>query len=169
MKRVIQIILLLVVLGAGAWLWRAIFPSDEARIVKLLTGLAESATFPAGEGNIGRVRRIDRLTSSLTPDISVRMTPLGGRAMEISGRDEVMQAAMAARGAATSIKVEFLDIKVQSVDSAAGAAEAVLTAKIQAGTDHDFGVQPLKINLRKDKDFGWRISRIESTRILNPD
>ena len=68
-----------------------------------------------------------------------------------------------------TFQVEFLDIKVQSVDSAAGAAEAVLTAKIQAGTDHDFGVQPLKINLRKDKDFGWRISRIESTRILNPE
>ena len=76
---------------------------------------------------------------------------------------------MAARGAATSIKVEFLDIVVTSIDRPAGAADAVLTAKIQAGTDSDFGIQPLKVSLRKDKEFGWRISRVESTRILNPE
>ena len=169
MRRAFQIILLLVALGAGPWLWKTVFPSDETRILGLLKALADDATLPAGEGNIGRIRRIERLTSALTPDIAIRVTPFGSRSVEISGRDEVMQAAMAARGAATSIKVEFLDIVVNSVDRAAWAAEAVLTAKIQAGTDRDFGIQPLKISLRKEKEFGWRISRIESTRILNPE
>jgi len=168
-RRAFQIILVLVALGAGAWLWKTVFPSDETRILGLLKALADDATLPAGEGNIGRIRRIERLTSALAPDVAIRVTPFGSRSVEISGRDEVMQAAMAARGAATSIKVEFLDIVVNSVDRAAGAAEAVLTAKIQAGTDRDFGIQPLKISLRKDKEFGWRISRIESTRILNPE
>ncbi len=169
MRRAFQIVLLLAALGVGALLWKAVFPSDEARILRLLKDLADDATLPAGEGNIGRIRRIERLTSALTPDIAIRVTPFGSRSVEISGRDEVMQAAMAARGAATSIKVEFLDIVVSSIDRAGGAADAVLTAKIQAGTDQDFGIQPLKISLRKEKEFGWRIARIESTRILNPE
>ncbi len=169
MRRVFQIVLVLVVLGAGAWLWKTVFPSDQARILSLLKALANDATLPAGEGNFGRIRRIERLTSSLSPDVAILVAPFGGRSVEISGRDEVMQAAMAARGAATSIKVEFLDIVVTSIDPSAGAADAVLTAKIQAGTDRDFGIQPLKVSLRKDKEFGWRISRIESTRILNPE
>lgn len=167
MKRVFQALLAVVLVAVGVFLWRALFPSDEALIRKLLAGLADTASLPASEGNIGRMRRIDRLSSVFTPDIVIRFTPLGERAMEISGRDEIQQAALAANGAARSIKVEFIDMRVTEVDGAAGKGTAELTAKIQAGNDRDFGIQPLRVTLKKEKDFGWRISRIESFRALN--
>ncbi len=169
MRRGPRIVLFLFALVASVMLWKWAFPSDESRIRKLLVGLAETATFPAGEGVIGRARRIDRLTSAFTPEISIRFAPPNDNVIELSGRDQVQQAAMAAGGAAKSLRIDFIDIKVESVDGAAGVADAVLTAKIQAGTDRDFGIQPLRIALRKDKDFGWRIHRIESFRALNPE
>lgn len=167
MKRILQTVLAVAAIAAGIFLWRVLFPSDETRILKLLSGLADTASLPANEGNIGRVRRIERLSSAFTPDIVIRFTPLGDRAFEISGRDEIQQAAMAARGAAQSVKIDFIDIRVTEADGAAGKGTAELTAKIQAGNDRDFGIQPLRITLKKEKDFGWRISRIESFRALN--
>jgi hypothetical protein len=168
-KRGFQTILAVAALAAAVLLWKWAFPSDETRIRKLLAGLADTASLPAGEGTIGRARRIDRLTSALTPEISIRFAPPNENVIALSGRDSVQQAAMAAIGAAKSLKVDFIDIKVDSIDSAGGVADAVLTAKIQAGADRDFGIQPLKIALRKDKDFGWRIHRIESFRALNAE
>jgi hypothetical protein len=168
-KRALQILLAVVLLAAGFWLWRVLFPSDEARILRLLQQVAESVSAPPGEGNIGHVRRINRLIGFLTPDVTIRFAPMSDRGLELNGRDELQQAALAARGMNSALKVEFLDPQVVPVATGADTAEARLTAKVQAGNDRDFGIQPLRIELRKDQEFGWRIQRVESFRALKPE
>jgi hypothetical protein len=168
-KRVAQVALVLVLMAGGVWLWRTLFPSDEAQIQRVLLGLASAASMDGGEGNISRIRRVDRVTDRLTPDVVIRFAPEGRRGVVFNGRDEVLGAAVAAGRTGRSVVVEFVDIDVSPVPSGAESATAVLTAKVQVVGERDFGVQALRVELSKEKSFGWRLKRLESFNPLSKE
>jgi hypothetical protein len=161
-KRVAQLGLVLVLVVGGFWLWRSMFPSDESQIQRVLLELASAASMNGGEGNISRIRRVDRVTDCLTSDVVIRFAPEGGRGVVFNGRDEVQGAAVAAGQTGRSVVVEFVDIDVAPVASGAESAKAVLTAKVQVVGERDFGVQALKVEMAKDKGFGWRLKLLET-------
>lgn len=169
MKRILQVLLLVVLAGGAFWLWRTLFPSDETQIRRRLAELAEVASISGDEGNIARIRRLDQLSRCLTPDVVVRYVPDGGRGATFNGRDEIQSAAAAAPQLVRSVKVEFVDVDVEPVPSGSETARASLTAKVQVAGERDFGVQAMKVELAKDKDFGWRLKRLETFRPLSQE
>lgn len=166
-KRIVQGLLAVLIVAAGVWLWRVFFPSDETQIRKVLLELADAASVQGGEGNIARLSRVNRILGCLTPDVTIRFAPEGGRGIELNGRDEIQAAAVAAPQGGRSIAVEFIDIDVTPVASGAETADAVLTAKVQVTGERDFGVQALKVGLAKDQEFGWRLKRLETFQPLS--
>jgi hypothetical protein len=168
-KRVVQLLLAGLIVAGGVWLWRVLFPSDETQIRKVLLELASAATTKSGEGNIAKVRRVDRILGCLTPDVVIRFAPGRARGVVLNGRDEIQGAAMALTQTGRAVIVEFIDIDVAAVPAGAEAATALLTAKVQVVGERDFGVQALKIGLAKEKDFGWRLNRVESFNPLSKE
>jgi hypothetical protein len=168
-KRVVQALLAGLIVAGGVWLWRALFPSEETQIRRVLMELASAATTKPGEGNIAKVRRVDRILGCLTPDVVIRFAPEGARGVVMNGRDEIQGVAMAAAQTGSAVVVEFIDIDVTPVPSGAETATALLTAKVQVVGERDFGVQALKIGLAKETDFGWRLKLVESFNPLSKD
>jgi hypothetical protein len=166
-KRIVQGLLAIVVVAGGLWLWRVMFPGDETQIRRVLLELAEAASVQGGEGNIARLSRVNRILGCLTPEVEIRFAPEGGRGIELTGRESIQAAAVAAPQGGRTIQVEFIDIDVTPVPSGAETAEAVLTARVQVSGEREFGVQALKVDLAKDQEFGWRLKRLETFQPLS--
>lgn len=54
MKWTLRIVLPAILIGLGVWLWFYLHPSPQEAIRRQLKGLAEVASFEAGEGLISR-------------------------------------------------------------------------------------------------------------------
>jgi len=153
-------------LAAGV-LWLAythFFPNDEKLIRRTLARLATTASVPANPTPLGNLRAANALQDFFTPEVEVEVdVPIEGR-HTFTGREELIQAAVAARNNYRGLTVEFLDVNV-AVAAGHQEATAELTAKATQPGDAEIHVQEMKLQLRK-KDDAWRIWRAESVRTL---
>ena len=161
----LRIFLLAVLVGLGLWGWRAWFPGPEAVIRKRLTELARAASFSASEGALAKLANAQTLTAFCTPDVEITVDIPGRSRQTFSGRDELLQAAVAARSAVPGLNVEFFDILV-TVAPDQNSAEANLTAKGKVSGEKDFYVQELKFLLKK-VEGQWLIFQVETVRTLS--
>ena len=164
MKIFIRICLAAAVIALGFWLWTLVFPGPEKIIRKRLTKVAALLSYDSKEGQIARLANVNQLAGFFSSDVTVIVdTPARSR-HEISGRDELTQAAMGARMALSGLRVEFLDLNVTlSPDNSE--ATVALTGEARVSGDRDLFVQELKFVLRKI-DGDWLIVRIETVRTL---
>ena len=100
-----------VLVALGFWGWRVFFPSPEAMIRKRLSELAKAASFSSNDGLLAKAWNASILGEFFTPDVQVTLDVPGAQ-HTISGRDELLQAAVGARTAVSSLTIEFPDIKV---------------------------------------------------------
>jgi hypothetical protein len=158
-------ILLIALAAVGFWLWTVFFPSPEHVIRKQLDQLALSVSFASNEGSLAKAINSERLTGFFTPDVEIMVDVPGHSQHTLHGRDELLQAAMAARGMAGSLSVEFLDINVTLAPDKMSAV-VNLTAKGRAGTERDMLVQELKFSMKKVKR-DWLIYQVETVKTLS--
>ena len=162
---VIRGVLLLAIAGVGYWIWTMLFPSPESVIRKQFNLLAQSVSFSSNEGALAKALNAERLTGFFTPDVEITVDVPGHSQHTLHGRDELLQAAMAARGMAGTLSVEFLDINV-TVSPDKTSATVNLTAKGRAGSERDLLVQELKFLLKKvNRD--WLIYQVETVKTLS--
>ncbi len=163
-KWLIRLIAAGVLIGLGIWLYGILFPGPEKIIRKRLSQIAQTASFDSDEGTIVRMAKVEHLASFCAPDVECIIdTPDIGQ-HTFSGRNELTQAAMAARSTAASLHVRFLDIAVTiAPDNQNGTAE--LTAEISRPGEKDFGVLELRFTFRK-VGSDWLISKIETVKTL---
>lgn len=166
MKKLSNIILLLVLLGLGYWLWTVFFPNPQQVIRNRLDKVARLASFSPGEGNISRVSKIQRLGLLFADDVEVMIDVPGADIQTIKSRQELMQAAMAAPRFASGLKAEFLDMNIE-LGSDAQSAIVDLTLKAKVTGETDLIVQELKFTMKKIKN-DWLITRVETVKTLKP-
>jgi hypothetical protein len=158
-------IFLLAALAAVGWLaWTLLYPDPKTVIQHRLTKLAEIASFPPDEGNIRRVANIEKMGSFFTEDAQVMLDIPGVEVHTISGRQELMQMALAAKGLDGGLKAELLDPDIQ-INSGNQSALVDVTLKARAGRDTDLIVQELKFTL-KQTNGDWLITRVETVQTL---
>lgn len=165
MQKSVRILAALVLIGAGIWAWRVLFPSPEVVIQRRIAALAKVASFPAHEGTLGRVADVDRLTGFFTPDVVLTADVPGHGTHTIDNRPDLLQAAMALRSNLDGLKIEFLDVNVK-LGADKQTATADLTAKASVPGQSDFQVQEFNFMFKK-VDGKWRIYRIESVKTLS--
>jgi hypothetical protein len=164
--RILVRTLLFAALGALAvWLWIVFHPSPEKVIRKQLLELAETASYPAGQGSIARLASAEKLSSFFSPDAILIVTVPGARSREIVGRGEIMQAALAARSVASEVTVKFVDF-VFTINPDAKTAEVKLTATIKYPREQDFVPQAFRFYLREIDDK-WLITKVEPFEVLS--
>ena len=163
-KWVVRAVLAIVCVGIGFLAWRLFFPNHERIIRKQLTELAQLCSFPPNQPPLTALKDCQRAASFCTPDVEIIVNVPNYPMEKISGRDDLLQKAIAARGFTGGLKVDFLDIAVQ-VAGDKKSAVATLTGKARLGGEKDFFLQELKFTFKRvDRD--WVISRVETVRSL---
>lgn len=164
MKILFRVLLLIVALALGLWLWTVLFPSPEKIIRKRLAEAARLASFGPKEGLIARGVNVQRLVSLFASEVEITLDLPRGSRHAIAGQEEIRLAALGARENLRSLRVEVLDPDVTlSSDRQSAAVSAVV--KVHIPGEKDFAVQEVKFTLKKVKK-DWLIFRVETVRTL---
>ena len=153
-----------VLVALGFWGWRVFFPSPENVIRKRLGELAKAASFSTNEGLLATAFNASMLGGYFTPDVQVTVD-VPGTQHTLSGRDELLQAAVGARSQVGSLSIEFPDIKVV-VAPGRDTAVVNLTARGKIAGQRDSYLQELRLRMVKIKRE-WLINQIETVRTLS--
>jgi hypothetical protein len=162
--RLVNLLLIAAACGIGVFLWLHFFPNEEKRIRKCLDGLAEAVSFSAGGSLAATAVASERLRDLLAPEVAVDVEMPGGGHESMSGRAEIVQAAMGVRQHLRGLKVEFLDVQIQ-LEPDDNRALCSLTAKATQPGDRDFVVQEMKLEFVK-QDGQWRLLKAAAIRTL---
>lgn len=165
MKLAVRLILVLLAVAAGFWLWSVLFPSPEKAIRQHLEKTARAASFKANEGPMDRLGKIGEFGKCFSPDVEVKFESPGGGSQSLSGRNDLMRAAGGARTQASALQVDFLDASVV-VAPDRQTATVDLTVRATIPGDRDFFVQEMKLYLKKS-GRSWLIIRAETVKTLS--
>lgn len=165
MKWVRRVLLGLVLLALGFWLWSVLFPGPEKIIRKRLAALAADASFAGNEGPMVRAAKIARILGFFSLDAEITFEAPGRGGQSLRGREDIRQAALAAHSNLSSLKVEFLDVNVTLAPDKQSAV-VDLTARGRAGGDPGTFVQEMKFTFQK-LDGKWLIIRVETVKTLS--
>ena len=165
MKRwLVRLGLLAGLLALGFWGWGVLFPGPEQVIRRRLDALARAATIAPNETPLARLYRAQKLGEFFTPGVEVAVEMRGYAPHNLSGRDELVQAAAAARSAVGSLTVELMDVHV-TLAADKQSALVNLTAKVNLLGESAPQPQELKVNFKK-VGSQWLIDRAETVRPL---
>ena len=154
---------LLVALGVVAfWLWRILVPTQEEIIRKRLLQIAQVASFSGKESPLAKLGNAQQLANFCAPDAEIAVE-IPGHTQTITGQEEIRQAALGARTAVSSVRIEFLDVNV-AIDLGKQSAVAHLTAKGRVQGEQV--VQEMKFIFRKIEGK-WLIQRVETVKTLS--
>jgi hypothetical protein len=160
----IRIILAAALAAVGFWAWNVWFPNPEKIIKKHLDEMAKAASFSSDQGIVAKAWNASSLAEYFTPDVEV-LLDVPGVQHTISGRDELMEAAMGARRVVKSLRVTLPDIKV-TVSPDKGSAEVYVTGEARVPGEKEFFLQELRLRLIKIKR-DWLIKRVETVKTLS--
>ncbi|MCU0785936.1 MAG: nuclear transport factor 2 family protein, partial [Verrucomicrobia bacterium] len=165
MKIASRLVLFAAFTALAVWLWTVLFPSPEKIIRKQLAEVARCASFVANEGPLARAGNVAKLAGYFSADAQLSFDVPGHGPHALTGRDEIIQAAMGARSAVGALVVEFPDVNV-TLATDKQSATVDLTAKAKIPGERDFYVQEMKFTLKK-KDGDWLIIRVETVKTLS--
>jgi hypothetical protein len=164
MKSLFRLLLLVGLLALGYWAWTVLFPSPQKVIHDRLVKMVQLASFPANQGNLSRVANIQRLGTYFTDEIEVVMDVPGVGTHTFNRREEVTQAAMAAKSAVSSVQADFVDIEIVIAPSKE-TASANLTLRATVNGQKDLIIQELKFSLKKING-DWLVNKIQTVKTL---
>ncbi|HEX3988859.1 MAG TPA: hypothetical protein VHZ30_05460, partial [Verrucomicrobiae bacterium] len=110
MKIAARIVIAALVAAAFVWLWGVVFPSADKVIRKRLAETARAASFDPSQSALSRMAGAQPLQYFFATNVEINIDLPGHQARQMSGRDEILQAALAARGSLESVKVTFPDV-----------------------------------------------------------
>lgn len=157
-----RLLLLALAVAAGWWLWSVLFPSPKRVIQSRLKEMAQLASVSPNEAPLARLANANKLVSFCSEGVELAVDVPGRSLQRVSGRDELLQAALMARSTLPGMTVEFLDIEVL-LQPDGQSAIADLTAKVKVPTDRDYYLQELKFQFQRVNGH-WLIRRIETVK-----
>jgi hypothetical protein len=146
------------------WLWGVFFPNPDKVIRKRFAEIARAASFAPGQSYLSRLAGAQRLSDFFATNVEIDIDIPGHQRRQLTGREELLQAALSARATLDGLKVTFPDISL-NIEPDKEAATADLTAEAQLAGDADLDVQELKFELRKTGNQ-WLVTRVQTLQIL---
>jgi hypothetical protein len=165
MKRVVQFLLVVAMAGLAYWLWTVFFPSPEQVIRSRLNALARTVSFDSRGGLLSQALTAEKIADFFTTDADIEIDVSGYPKTSLQGRDEVQQAAMAARSRLTALKVGFVDMNVK-LDPDGQGAKVDVTGNATVPGEKDISAQEFNFVLKK-VDGKWQISHVETVKTLS--
>jgi hypothetical protein len=143
---------------------RHFFPDDEKTIRRRLTSLAESLSVPEHPTTTGNLAAGERLRDFLAAEVEVDVEVPGEGRHTFSGRQDVIGAALAARGSLGGVSVQFIDVLV-TLGANRETATVDLTVRATPPPPREFFAQEVRLSLRKE-GRPWRILKAETVQTL---
>ena len=159
MKLFRRLFLFTLLLAIGGWVWAALFPNPKAVIRSQILKLARLASFSPNEGNINRLAQHHQFSALFSEEARVAVEASGDVPHYFNGREELMNAVMAARSLVNTLKAEFFDLNIE-MGPRNQSALVDLTARADVNGQPGSYVQELKFTFRKT-DGNWLITRVE--------
>lgn len=163
MKYFVRLVFLVLLLALGFWAWRVFFPNPQKIIHQRLDKLARLASFGPHEGNISNVAAVEQLRALFAKSVEVSLN-VPGESQTFNDRDELMQAALAARSTLSSVKIQFEDVNI-GLSSGDQSSVVSLTVKASVNGEQDAIVEQFKIIFKKING-DWLITQIETVNAL---
>lgn len=165
MKIIFRVVWLAALAALVIWLWTVLFPSPEKIILRRLDKVARDVSFAANEGALARLAGAENLAGYFATNVEVNINTREGDRQDFVGRDQITQAAVAARSQLGSLDVKFLDVNLLVAPNKQSAT-ADLTVDANVSGQPDAVVQEVKITLQKIGGQ-WLITRVETIRVLS--
>jgi hypothetical protein len=154
-----------VVAALCVWIGLTLFPSPQKVIRKNLQHLARSVSFSPTEGALARLAHAQNLADFFSTNVEVNLDIPGHGGRRFADRDEIVQAALAARSAMNALTVEFPNIAINlGPDKQTASAELTMSARVS--DERDTIVQEMKFTLEKINGQ-WLITRVQTVRVFS--
>jgi hypothetical protein len=164
MKWFVRLILLAALMALAVGSWRFFFPAPQKIIENHLLKLARLASFSSRDGNFKRLADNERIGFLLARNLHVALHLPDGRNETFDNREELLQAAMAARAAVKDLQAQFTDIGI-SLAPDRQSAVALLTLKAKIGGEPDWDIEELRFTFKKTNE-DWLITGLETVKLL---
>ena len=164
MKNLLRLVLLVILIALGFWVWNILFPNPQKIIRHRLNKLALLASFSSGEGNFSRIANVQQMGTYFTDNAEITVDIPGVESHTFNGRAELVQAAMVVRTTVNGVSAEFVDINID-MGSNNQSAMVDLTLKAKVGGERDAVIQELKFTFKRIKG-DWLISRVTTVQTL---
>jgi hypothetical protein len=164
MKVLVRLLFLASAIALGFWTWNILFTNPKTAIRNRLKQLGDLASYSGHEGNISTITSIEKLGRFFTENAKVVVDIPGGESHTFDNRDELMQAALAARSGVNNAQVKFLDPNIE-MDSGGQSALVDVTLQVKIDSDAEAIVQELKFTIKKIKG-AWLITHVETVKTL---
>jgi hypothetical protein len=162
-SRLFSLVVVATLAAAGLCGWRAWSPGPEKAIRQRLGELARTASFGPNEGLLARKLNCDKLAGFFADDAEVRVE-LDNVVENLKGREKLRDAALGARSAVGSLKLDFRDVNV-ALGADRQSAEVDLTAMGKVPGEPDPEVCEFKLLLKRIGG-DWMIRRVETVKTL---
>jgi len=164
-KIALRVILLLLVVALGVWLWRYFHPSPQEAIRRRLADVARAASYTEPGGMIARAAKAQKLAGYFATEVSILIDVPDQSHHEAASRDEIMRSAIGMRNVFRSFQVQLLDPNI-TVGGDQKSASVDLTLRVETPGDQYLIVQEIKCILRQ-VEGEWIILRVETVKTLN--
>jgi hypothetical protein len=164
MRIAARVLVFALIAVAAVWLWGILFPNPDHVIRKRLADVARAASFARGQSYLSRLAGAQRLAGCFATNVEVSIEIPGHQERHWTGREDIQQAALAARGTIDGLSVTFPDIAL-SIEPDKQSATADLTAEARITGESDLFVEEMKFALRKTGNE-WLITRVETVQTL---
>ena len=165
MQKSLRLLAAVALIGLGIWGWYVFFPGPERAIRSRLGTLAKAISFEPKDGALARGYGAEKAAGLFTLDAEVLVEVRGIEPLNFSGRDEILQRALAGTRMLRGLKVELLDINV-TLGADQQTAKANLTGKWTLAGEREFNVMEFNFLLKK-VDGAWLIYRVETVKTLS--
>ena len=165
MKKYVLAVAIFSAVLALLWVRREWFPPPEIAIKKRLLAMASLASFSPNQAPLARLANASKLVDFFARDIEIRLAEAPPGLGRLSGRDNLREIILGARGQAQKMSVRFPDVLV-TLNPDGDSALADLTAVVDVNTEANAMIQELRFTLRKEEG-AWLVSRVESVKALD--
>jgi hypothetical protein len=164
LKRIGQVIGVLVLLVAVFYVSRILFPDDAVVIRNLLHEMAEEASFAGEETPLAKVSKAGKLAGYFTVDARIEVKPFGFQQMLITGRTEIREAVIGARTIASSLEITLdrVDIVVAEDRSSASVA---MGATVRSSRQAEPWNQVFDVEMKR-VEGDWLINRVQNREFI---
>ena len=166
MKLTLRILLPLIVIGAGVWLWLYLNPPPEEAIRRRLAQLSKSASFESRESFLARSAAAQEVASFFAAEVSMNIEPRGLFPDQLQRAEIAQQVGfLRSNPEIHSFKLSILD-PIITVGTDQKSAMVELTINVATEGERHMIVQEMKFTMRKVED-DWVICRLDTVRTLN--
>jgi hypothetical protein len=141
------------------WIGFKLLPNEEKAIRNMIERVVQTASIPANEGNLTRIKRANQLADFFSSDVTVNLDGMGYQVPPIHSRSDLLEAALMARSQLRQAAFQMAALHVAFPPGKKKSATAYVLVTGQINHEPDSFFQELRMDLQKI-EHRWMIAGV---------